>query len=195
MARCYDKYAAYGELQAAGIDCPATALACDQVDRAAPFILKARRGSDSIGLKLIRGGAVPHSRRTQDYLVQEHVRGIELTVAVIGAHAGVPLRIVLPEGTPYSFARKYLLPARKVPVSEELLIERVRGTALHIARLLRVDWSVRVDFIYDARSARLCFLECDAAPLIGAGSAFALSCAAAGMARKRQLRLLLNEER
>jgi hypothetical protein len=37
------------------------------------------------------------------------------------------------------------------------------------------------------------FLECDAAPLVGAQSAFPASLAAAGISRAEQLRLMLNE--
>jgi hypothetical protein len=43
-------------------------------------------------------------------------------------------------------------------------------------------------------SGRLRFLECDVAPLVGVGSAFAASLAAAGVAREEQLRLLLGEK-
>ena len=78
------------------------------------------------------------------------------------------------------------------PHEPELMIAtRVRDTALQIAKLLGVDWAARVDFIYDQRRDRLCFLECDVAPMLGLGSAFADSLLAAGMAREEQLRLIL----
>ena len=104
---------------------------------------------------------------------------------------GSALRIDLPEGTLYSFARKYLLRARREPLADAALAQRVRETALRIAALLGVDWAARVDFIYDRRSDRLCFLECDVAPLIGVGSAFSDSLLAAGMPRAAQLRHLI----
>lgn len=194
MARCYDKYEAHRVLSANGIDCPLTTLGSEDGDVAPPLILKPRRGSDSIGLKLIRGGAVPQSKRTDQYLVQEHVRGMELTVGVVRGRAGAPLQIVLPTGRPYSFARKYLLPTRRTPVTDEALVHRVREMALRVAALMQVNWAARVDLIHEQRTQRLCVLECDVAPLIGARLAFAISFAASGITRARQLRLLLDEE-
>ena len=194
MTRCYDKYEAGRAVSAGGIDVPATILGNAGAGFAPPFVVKPRRGSDSLGMRLVHRGAIPAGRRTDAYLVQEYVSGAEITVAVMRAHVGAPLRIVLPEGTPYSFARKYLLGTRRVPISEPALVGHVRDAAARIAALLGVDWAARIDFIRQA-SGRLCFLECDAAPLIGARSAFAMSFAAAGLDRARQLRLLLNEDR
>jgi D-alanine-D-alanine ligase-like ATP-grasp enzyme len=69
----------------------------------------------------------------------------------------------------------------------------VRDTALRAAAVLGVDWAARVDFMYERETERLLFLECDAAPLIGPGSAFAASLAAGGMRREDQLTRLLSE--
>jgi len=66
---------------------------------------------------------------------------------------------------------------------------RVREAAARIAAVLAVDWAARLDFIA-APGGRLCFLECDVAPMIAPGSAFAESLAAAGIERAEQLRLL-----
>jgi D-alanine-D-alanine ligase-like ATP-grasp enzyme len=179
MQLCYDKLAASERVAAAGIDCP-------QPGTSFPMVVKPRRGSDSLGVRIARAGPVP-----RDYLAQEHVIGTELTIAVLHGAVGGPLRIVLPEGTIYSFARKYLLRPRREPLGDSALARRVRETALRIAALLGVDWAARVDFIHDRRRDRLCFLECDVAPLIGTGSAFADSLLAAGMARAEQLRRLI----
>jgi D-alanine-D-alanine ligase-like ATP-grasp enzyme len=176
---CYDKLAATERVAAAGIACPAHATSF-------PMVVKPRRGSDSLGVRIARRPPVP-----PDYMAQERVIGSELTVAVLHGAVGSPLRIGLPEGALYSFARKYLLRPRREPLGDAVLAERVRQTALRISVLLRVDWAARVDFIHDPRRDRLCFLECDAAPLIGAGSAFADSLLAAGMPRAEQLRRLI----
>ncbi|HET7364713.1 MAG TPA: hypothetical protein VFJ70_14190, partial [Burkholderiales bacterium] len=64
-----------------------------------------------------------------------------------------------------------------------------RETAAMLARLFAVNWAARVDFICEP-GGRLCFLECDVAPMIAAGSAFAASLAAAGIDRAEQLALL-----
>jgi len=177
MQLCYDKLAASERVAAAGIDCPVPA-------NSFPMVIKPRRGSDSIGVRIARSGPIPAG-----HIGQEWIRGMELTVAYIGGTVGAPLRIMLPEGALYTFARKYLLRPRREVVSGSLA-ERVRHTALAIARLLGVDWAARVDFIYEARRDRLCFLECDVAPLVGAGSAFAESLLAGGMPRAEQLRRL-----
>ncbi|HEY3074894.1 MAG TPA: ATP-grasp domain-containing protein [Burkholderiales bacterium] len=175
---CYDKLAASERVAAAGIDCPAVATSF-------PMIVKPRRGSDSIGVRLAGSGPIP-----TDHLAQEHVRGMEVTVAYVAGTVGAPLHIALPEGALYSFVRKYFWRPRH-EIVRGALAERVRGTALKIAQLLGVDWAARVDFIYERSRDRLCFLECDVAPLIGEGSAFADSLAAGGVARAEQLRLIL----
>ena len=82
------------------------------------------RRSRAIGLKRVHG-AVPAYARTDAWLVQEYVIGAELTVAVLRTPVGHPLRIALPEGTAYSFARKYLLPVRRVPINNAALAEQL----------------------------------------------------------------------
>lgn len=179
MQLCYDKLAATERVAAAGIDCPSAAPSF-------PMVIKPRRGSDSIGVRIARSGSIP-----ADHLAQEWVQGTELTVGTIGGSVGAPLRIELPEGTLYSFTRKYLLRPRRLVLDDPSLRIRVREAAQKVAQCLGVDWAARVDFIYDRRRDRLCFLECDVAPLVGARSAFAHSLLAAGMPREDQLRRLI----
>jgi D-alanine-D-alanine ligase-like ATP-grasp enzyme len=193
MARCYDKWTAHRIASAAGIDCPATALAGDASAPGFPLVVKPREGSDSIGLRLIGRGPLPVRLRNDRHIVQERIVGTELTVAVIHGRAGAPLQIDLPAGTPYTFARKYLLRPGRGPVADRALAERVRGRALEAAAALAIDWAARIDFIHETATGRLRFLECDIAPLVGPGSAFAASFAAAGVARGEQLELLLGE--
>src|SRR5436309_6236159 len=193
MERCYDKYEAYRVATARGVDCPATALASEASITSIPMLLKPRRGSDSIGVRLLRDGRIPARARTDRYITQQYVRGVELTVAVFRDRAGMPLRILLPEATPYSFFRKYLLRPHHAPLADPGLAERVRHTALEIAGIFGVDWAARIDLIHETGTDRLRFLECDVAPLVGANSAFAASLEAAGMSRAEQLRMLLNE--
>lgn len=191
IERCYDKYEAYRITTANDVDCPATTLANDVDAIPFPLVLKPRRGSDSIGVRIVRAGPLPARARTTDYIAQQYVRGVELTVAVLHERAGMPLRIILPEGTPYSFQRKYLLPPRRAPLAAGDLAERVRRTALKVAGIFGVDWAARIDLIHETATDRLCFLECDVAPLIGARSAFAASLEAAGVGRSEQLNMLL----
>jgi D-alanine-D-alanine ligase-like ATP-grasp enzyme len=196
MERCYDKDEACRRAAAHGVDTPATVLA-PQADAlpypglSYPIVLKPRRGSDSIGLRVLRSGPISTHARTERYIAQEFVRGSDLTVGVLRGDVGAPLRILLPEGTPYSFWRKYLWQPHRAPVRDRILAARVREAAHRIATLLGVDWAARVDFIHETATDRLRFLECDVAPLIGPGSAFATSLAASGIDRAEQLRRLL----
>jgi hypothetical protein len=193
MERCYDKYEAHRLAVAHGVTCPATALASKVGAMPFPLVLKPRRGSDPIGVRVLREGPIPLRLQTEMHVAQEPVRGTELTIGVIREQAGLPLRILLPEGTPYSFVRKYLCMPRREVLTDDALAGRVHDTALKIVRLFGVNWATRIDFMYDPRRGRLCFLECDAAPLVGPASAFAASLSAAGITRAEQLRLLIDD--
>lgn len=191
MARCYDKYQAHRVAAANGVDCPATALADAAGSMAFPLMLKPRRGSDSLGVRLLRGGRIPARYRTDAYIAQEYAHGTELTVAVLHGRVGMPLQIHLPEGAPYSFWRKYLLRPPRAPLADAGVAARVREAARRIAEVFSVNWAARIDLIHEQDTGRLRFLECDVAPLVSPRSAFAASLAGAGMDRAEQLRLLL----
>ena len=173
MQLCYDKRAAIDRVRAAGIDTPADATSF-------PMVIKPRRGSDSLGVRIARSGPIPDG-----HLAEELLAGTEITVAVLHEVVGAPLRIELPPGAIYSFVRKYVLRPARVPIVDK----QAQKMALRIATLFGVNWAARVDFI--RTSDRLVFLECDVAPLVGAGSAFADSLAAGGMPRAEQLRRLI----
>jgi D-alanine-D-alanine ligase-like ATP-grasp enzyme len=190
MERCYDKYEAHRIATANGIDCPATALASAAGGMSFPLMLKPRRGSDSIGIRLLRHGPIPARARTDSHIAQQYVNGAELTVAVFRRRVGMPLRILLPAGTPYTFIRKYLLRPQREALTDKNLAERVRSTALEIAEIFGVDWAARIDLIHETATGGLRFLECDVVPLIGAHSAFAASFEAARVSRAEQLRML-----
>lgn len=193
LERCYDKWCAYQIVSRMGIDCPETHVAAE-VDRLRqPLVVKPRRGSDSIGMRVIRSGEVPAKLRSEMMLVQPQIVGSELTVGVIDGIAGEPLKLDLNEGVPYSFVRKYLRQPKRAPLADRDLAARAQHGALAAARALGVDWAVRADFIYERESGRLFFLECDAAPLIGPASAFAASLSASGMTRAEQLARVLGE--
>ena len=191
MARCYDKWEAHRIASPGGIDCPGTALATDAAGLSFPLVVKPRRGSDSIGMRIVRDAPIPQRAGNARYIAQERIVGAELTVAVIHGCVGMPLRLLLPEGTPHTFARKYLLPPRRGPLTDAALAQPVRALALRIATAFGVDWAARVDLIHETATGRLRFLECDVAPLVGPASAFAASLAAGGVTRDEQLELLL----
>jgi D-alanine-D-alanine ligase-like ATP-grasp enzyme len=190
MEVCYDKLQATRLVAGEGIDCPKTTLASSSGALAFPLILKPRRGSDSLGVRLVRKGPLPERCRSAEFIVQEYVRGTEITIGLIGGRIGRPLAIGLPRGRLYSFARKYLLRPRRELMHDLRLAMQAREAAARIARLLAVNWAARIDFIAQP-GGRLCFLECDVAPLVSARSAFAASLAAGGIDRTEQLRLLV----
>ena len=180
LERCYDKYEAHRRVAAGGLHSPATWLGDSPTLPDPPFVLKPRRGSDSIGVRIV--SAVPAAARNAEHLVQSRIVGREVTVALFRDRVGMPLEILVPRGTPYAFAQKYLMrPPRRVLDEESL-----RDCARHAGQLLGIDWAARVDFIVDD-DGRAFFLECDAAPLVGAESVFAASFAAAGVERRQQL--------
>jgi len=189
MEACYDKLQATRLVAGEGIDCPKTMLADTRGRLDFPLVVKPRRGSDSLGVRRLRKGPVPERYRSPEFLLQEYVRGTEITVGLIGGRVGRPLAIGLAPGQIYSFARKYVMRPPRGLVQDLALAMRVREAAARIARLLSVNWAARVDFIA-LPGGRLCFLECDVAPLVGARSAFADSLAVAGIDRAEQLRLL-----
>ena len=193
MARCYDKYEAHRIATSNGVDSPATALASEAWVIPFPLVVKPRRGSDSIGVRRLKKGPIPARLRTDRHIAQQYVCGTELTVAVCRDRVGMPLRIILPEGTPYSFFRKYLLRPPRIPVTDAGLAERVRRTSLEIAAVFGVDWAARIDLIHETATDRLRFLECDVVPLVGVKSAFAASLKASGINRAEQLRMLLHD--
>ncbi len=59
MERCYDKYEAFRIATANDVDCPATTLGNDVAAMPFPMVLKPRRGSDSIGVRIVRAGPIP----------------------------------------------------------------------------------------------------------------------------------------
>ena len=186
MARCYDKLSASRSIGTA----PPTAGGAEAAGFNFPVVVKPRFGSDSIGVRVYHRPPLPHGRRTADYIVQPRIVGRELTVAILEGDAGAPLGIDMPAGAVYSFARKYVLRPGITPLEDARLAPRARAEALQIAAALGVDWAARVDFIHEAATDRLYFLECDVAPLIGMGSAFEKSLTACGMKRSQQLALL-----
>jgi D-alanine-D-alanine ligase len=193
LGRCYDKWTAYRMAAARGVDCPPTRLAGSAGELPRPLILKPRQGSDSLGLRVLREGAVPARYRNARTLAQPQIIGAEISIGIIDGIAGAPLRLELPAGVPYTFLRKYFLRPARAVLDDAALAKRVQDSARRAATVLGVDWAARVDFLYERASGRLFFLECDAAPLVGPDSAFAASLAAGGMPRRDQLARLLCE--
>lgn len=187
LERCYDKHEATRIVRAAGFDAPDTFLGDSPSLPRAPFIVKPRRGSDSLGVHI--ASEVAPSKRNAEHLLQSRIIGQEVTVALFRGEVGLPFHILVPPGEIHSFSSKYLFRPGKRPMEGE---EALRDRAGAIGKALGVDWAARVDFIIEEKTKRVMFLECDAAPLVGPDSAFAASFTAAGVDRRRQLDWLVS---
>src|SRR5437773_2515670 len=115
MERCYDKYEVHCVVIANNINCPTTALTNETNTIPFPLILKPKHGSDSINIRLLKNSPIPTHTQTDDYITQQYIRNTELTVTVFRDQTGMPLHILLPKETPYSFFRKYLLQPHHAP--------------------------------------------------------------------------------
>lgn len=195
LEECYDKLFAEEQAEKSGVFCPPTFTADDSVALAPPLLLKPRRGSDSLGIKMCRDGKVPKSRTTSEYLVQPFIVGAEVTVAVLNGKVGVPVEIMRPEGKLYSFLRKNLMKTKKKELDDPELSKRIQRIAAQIAEIFAIDWAARVDFLYEKASGRIYFLECDAAPAIGVSSSFADSLRRMGVTREEQIALIVGDSR
>jgi D-alanine-D-alanine ligase-like ATP-grasp enzyme len=192
--RCYDKFKAYEVFQRADIPYPRTVLGHHQHPFEGSIFLKPRRGSDSIGTRIVPSGIIPPSLRRKDYLVQPFIEGDELTIAVIGTETiGVPMHILLPRRRVYSFVRKNLWKTKSVELEDGSLSQNIREFARRVASALEVDWAARIDMLYDPGDDRLYVLECDACPTVSASSTFAESLTRAGIAREKQIGLILQK--
>src|ERR1051325_10875567 len=79
MQVCYDKLQATRLAAADGVDCPANALGSAAGSITFPLVVKPRRGSDSLGLRVLAKGPLPARVRNGDYIAQELIRGTEVT--------------------------------------------------------------------------------------------------------------------
>jgi len=188
---CYDKLVSTQIVAEAGISCPATMTADTYRGGWKPVLLKPRRGSDSLGVRVYRSGRIPEAFSTQNFLVQPFLPSMEITVGVLGKHIGRPLWIVRPLDKVYSFRRKHFVPTPRVELSDPDTARAARRIARTVAEIFGIRYSARVDLLFDPNSGAFFFLECDAFPAVPSTSSFAESLERSGMGRKDQLRRLL----
>jgi D-alanine-D-alanine ligase len=193
LESCYDKLFAYRTIGAAGIDYPPTSWDAQSLSFQKPFLVKPRRGSDSLGVRILPNH-IPAKYRTEHFLIQQFVDGKEITVGYLDGLVGHPFEILRPPGTIYSFARKNIFRTRKRPLEDAGSVNKIGEVVKKVCSLMGIDWAARVDFLYETREERLYFLECDAAPLIHKTSAFAMTLELAGMNRPLQIEALLRTE-
>jgi glutathione synthase/RimK-type ligase-like ATP-grasp enzyme len=71
MQVCYDKLQATRLAEAERVHCPASALGNAPEALAFPLVVKPRRGSDSLGLRVLHKAPLPARYRTREYIVQQ----------------------------------------------------------------------------------------------------------------------------
>jgi D-alanine-D-alanine ligase len=124
-----------------------------------PLVVKPAREGSTIGVSIVRnadelGQGLDEALRCDDLvLVEDYIKGMEITVGVLGGEA-LPIIQVVPKGGFYDFNAKYtggqteyILPA---PL-DGALYERIRQVAVEASRALGCAGAVRVDFMVRER--------------------------------------------
>ncbi|MHB1118288.1 MAG: D-alanine--D-alanine ligase family protein [Minisyncoccota bacterium] len=143
----------------------------------APYVVKPLTGGSSIGLGLAHNerdlvaaieGALAHAEKA---IVEEYIRGREITVGVIDAGDGVrsyvtsPLEILLPEGALFSHDQKYANKAHPIGPARMREEERraLEEAALLAHRRLGARHYASYDFILTDKDGP-CLLEANTLP-------------------------------
>ncbi len=165
-----------------------------------PCVVKPGRLGSSVGVHIPQDrdalcAAVARSLEVdEDVLVEEFIRGVEVTCAVLEAEPGGPIR-ALPvteirpkEGAYFDYHCKYTpgATAEITPAEiEESMTERVQEAAAHVHQILGCSIWSRSDFIIDARGP--VWLEVNTIPGLTETSLFPQAAAAAGIPYARLL--------
>ncbi len=136
-----------------------------------PCVVKPCCGGSSIGISIAhtameRDEALKEAFRYEDeVLVEEYVRGKELSCGILGGEA-LPLIEIIPRGGFYDYAHKYqagwteeITPARVDEESTRL----IQSAAVAAYRALQLDIYARVDFLLTATGEAYC-LEANTLP-------------------------------
>ena len=137
-----------------------------------PCIVKPCSGGSSIG---ITRAATPEElqkaideafRYEEEILVEEFIKGREITCGVLGKTALPPAEIV-PKGAFYDYTHKYqdgwiteICPAH---IPDEMT-KKIQAIALKVFHILHLDVYARMDFIYDEKAGEFFCLEANTLP-------------------------------
>jgi D-alanine-D-alanine ligase len=156
-----------------------------------PCAVKVVGGGSSIGVALpetreeLRKALEEVLRYGSRVIVEEKIRGRELTVPVLDEEALSPIEIIPPEGMDFDYVSKYqsgdegareLCPA---PISDEER-DQVSAAALRLHKALGLAVYSRADFILDAQGRAWC-LEVNTLPGMTPNSLIPKSAALAGL--------------
>jgi D-alanine-D-alanine ligase len=189
----FDKVAAKRFAAIAGVTAPA-GVALEELDAAfaeyGRLIAKPARDGSSYGLIFVNAKqdlvAVRNAARTEEYLIEPFVAGVEATCGVLERSDGVvlslpPIEIVPAEGA-FDYTAKYLLkstqeicPGRFSPEISAALMDQ----ALRAHRALSCSGYSRTDFIVSAKG--LVYLETNTLPGLTAASLYPKALKAQGI--------------
>ncbi|MDX9911378.1 MAG: D-alanine--D-alanine ligase [Phycisphaerales bacterium] len=141
------------------------------------------RGAWARALAAVRDAHHAHPHRTS--MVERMVRGVELTVGVLGGEA-LPVVRIEPASGVYDYDAKYVREDTRYSVAPELpdgVSERVRQDAISVARALGVRHLCRVDFLMEdgADGVRYWLLEANTMPGFTSHSLLPMAAAHAGL--------------
>src|SRR4051794_19301979 len=189
----FDKTAAKRFAAIAGVQAPA-GIALEDIDAAfaeyGKLIAKPARDGSSYGLIFVNAKqdlvAVRNAARTEEYLIEPFVAGVEATCGVLEQSDGTlmslpPIEIVPGEGT-FDYAAKYLLrstqeicPGRFSPE----IAAQLKDQALRAHQALSCSGYSRTDFIVSAKG--LVYLETNTLPGLTAASLYPKALKAQGI--------------
>ena len=181
--------------RAAGIATPAGITLTKGTDRAPyrdvgfPCVVKPCSGGSSVGTSIVRDAAEYAAavelafRYEERVIVEQYVKGRELTVGVMDGRA-MPAIEIIPKTGFYDYKNKY-----QAGATEELCpapigagaTERVQRLAERVSRTLLIDAYCRVDFLWDTEADEIYCLEANTLPGMTPTSLIPQMAAAKGM--------------
>ena len=188
-----DKDIAKTLLRAGGVRTPDWILAPASVEDAEvavgfPAVVKPTGQGSTVGLSVVRTpetlqAAIDHASRYGTVMVEQFIRGRELTVGVLDGRALAVGEIMLPPDSAFSYEDKYQAEAVAETFPADLpepITAAARDAAEAAHRLLRLDGYSRADFRLDD-AGNLWIIEANSLPGMTATSLLPQSAAAAGI--------------
>src|SRR5690625_37233 len=157
-----------------------------------PFVVKPNREGSTLGLTIVEDvssieGAIRKAQQNDHMiLVEDYVKGRELTVAVLGStgkEEALPIIEIIPKGDLYDYESKYsiggsehIIPARV----DDQLAEQIKQYAVQAHQALGCKTYSRVDFILNETDTPI-ILEVNTLPGMTSTSLFTDAAKAVGM--------------
>lgn len=201
-AICMDKQLTKSILESNGIRVPKGLLLSspdDPVTLRPPLVVKPNEQGSTVGLSFVESpdDLCPAIRKAFSYgrqvLVEEWVRGIEISTPVLNGEALAPVEIA-PKSGVYDFASKYLPGATEEIVPARLpgkLLEEARAIALRAHSVLACEGASRTDAIVSGE--QIYVLEVNSLPGLTATSLLPNSAAACGIGFDELCKRLLDD--